>query len=95
MSRRTLGRWLRRLADRIDRHGAPKATGLSFTFEPGIGRVIHHGNGVPIRPRATGCTLWYLGDDEYERAHTDAGKGNPRGSSTILRHPQVADRRRP
>ena len=67
--RRRLGEWLRRLADRIDYHGAPKAIGWTFTFEPGRGIVFHEDHGP-----GKGCRLWYLGDDEYERAHTEAGR---------------------
>ena len=55
---------LRRLADRIDDHGAPKALGLSFTFEDRVGLVIHDDD--------RGCRIWYLNDDEYERAHHPA-----------------------
>lgn len=57
-------RWLRRLADRIDRPGAPKATHLSFTFE--------HRRGMVVREDGRGCRLWYCGDADYERAHADA-----------------------
>lgn len=82
--RSRLGCHLRRIADRIDHHGAPKATGLSFTIEPGLGQVLHYGNGIPVHPPATGCTLWMLNDDDYAKAHSDAGKGNPHGSSVLL-----------
>lgn len=56
---------LRRIADRIDRKGAPKSMGsYSFTFE--------RGEGLRVRRDGRGCPLWYLGDDDYERAHTEA-----------------------
>lgn len=62
--RSQMARRLRRLADRLDRHGAPKATGLTLRFHDGRGAVIEwHGEG---------CPLWYLGDEDYERAHTAA-----------------------
>lgn len=54
---------LRRWADRIDPANAPRATGFSFTFEPHIGVLFHRGG--------EGCPLWYLGDDDYGRAHPD------------------------
>ena len=56
---------LRRIADRIDRPGAPKATHLSFTFE--------ERTGIAIRDDGRGCRLWYLNDAEHERAHDEAG----------------------
>lgn len=56
-----LARLLRRIADRLDHRGAPKATHLSFTFEPGRGLVVNEDG--------RGCRLWYLGDDEYAKAH--------------------------
>lgn len=55
---------LRRLADRIDHAGAPKAISWSFTFEPGHGTVFNQ--------EGRGCRLWYLGDAEYDRAHDEA-----------------------
>lgn len=64
----------------------PKATGLSFTIEDGLGRVLHFGDGVPIRPPAVGCRLWMLNDDDYKRAFTDAGKRRPNSTSVVLRH---------
>lgn len=60
-----LARHLRRIADRIDHAGAPKAIGYSFTFEHRRGIVFHEG-------RDKGCPLWYLGDSAYERAHAEA-----------------------
>jgi hypothetical protein len=60
-----IARHLRFLADRIDYAGAPKSMGWSFTFENERGIVFRQtGN--------QGCQLWYLGDDEYERAHSEA-----------------------
>jgi hypothetical protein len=56
---------MRKYADRLDRPGAPKATHVRFTFEERIGIVF--------RDDGRGCRLWYLGDQEYERAHTEAG----------------------
>lgn len=52
---------LRRWADRIDPANAPRSTGWSFTIERGVGFVVHEG-------RDRGCPLWYLGDDDYDRA---------------------------
>jgi hypothetical protein len=66
---RRLAEVLRRIADRIDYAGAPKALGLCFTFEPHRGLVIND--------RGTGCRLWYLGDQEYEKAHSEAGGDLP------------------
>jgi hypothetical protein len=57
---------LRRIADRIDYAGAPKSIGWSFTIEDGKGIVFH-------QDRHQGCPLWYLGDADYERAHTESG----------------------
>jgi hypothetical protein len=62
---RFLARRLRFLADRIDHAGAPKATSLTFTFEERTGLVV--------RDDGRGCRLWYLGDEDYERAHDEAG----------------------
>lgn len=62
-----LAKLLRRLADRIDYHGAPKATHLSFTFERGQGLVVNEDG--------RGCRLWYLGDDQYAKAHAEATDG--------------------
>lgn len=63
--RRLLAWWLRCLADQIDHAGAFKATHLFFTFE--------RGQGVVINEEGQGCQLWYAGDADYERAHTEAG----------------------
>lgn len=56
---------LRRVADRLDPAGAPRAMGFSFTFE--------RGEGIRFRDDRRGCPIWYLGDDDYERAHDEAG----------------------
>jgi len=64
ISRRQAGERLRRLADRIDQHGAPKVTNWTFTFELGRGLVF--------RQDGRGCPVAYLGDDEFEKAHTEA-----------------------
>lgn len=57
---------LRRLADRIQREGAPKKMSeYSFTFE--------RGEGLKFRKDGRGCPLWYFSDD-YERAHTEADR---------------------
>lgn len=62
---------LRFLADRIDRHGAPKRmSSLSFTFELG--------EGIRVRDDHRGCPLWYFGDDDYNRAHNEADRRAPR-----------------
>lgn len=63
LSRRT-GRILRRVADRIDRPGAPKYLSMSFTFEDGIG--------TKVREDGKGCPLWALNSEDYERAHTES-----------------------
>jgi hypothetical protein len=55
---------LRRLADRIDYKSAPKGTSWSMTFE--------YGKGPQFNQDGRGCPLWYLGDDDYARAHDEA-----------------------
>jgi hypothetical protein len=58
---------LRRIADRLDPAGAPRGmSGFSFTFE--------RGEGIRFREDGRGCPLWYLGDDDYERAHAEADR---------------------
>lgn len=59
-----LARYLRRWADRIDYEGAPKLMGWYFTFETG--------EGIRFRQDKRGCRLAYLGDAEYDKAHTQA-----------------------
>lgn len=61
-----LAYWMRRWADRLDHAGAPKAIGWSFTIE------AHNGGKPRFRDDGKGCQLWYLGDADYERAHTEA-----------------------
>jgi hypothetical protein len=67
VTRRHLGRLLRRAADRIDRAGAAKIMGWSFTFE--------EGTGIVFREDGRGCPLAYLGAADYARAHREAGSG--------------------
>ena len=55
---------LRTLADRIDHEGAPRHMSYSFTFESR--------RGIVFRDDGRGCPLWYLGDDDYEKAHAEA-----------------------
>ncbi len=62
---RRLARWLRDLAARIDWEGAPKSAHWSFTIEPG--------RGIVFREDGRGCPLWYLGEEDYLRAHREAG----------------------
>lgn len=62
--RSRIGKFLRRVADRIDYQGAPRGTGFSFTIETG--------EGLRVREDGKGCGLWYLGNAEYDRAHTEA-----------------------
>ena len=57
------------MADRIDRGGAPKFTGFSFTFETG--------EGIRFRDDSKGCPIVYLGDADYERAHAEADSNRP------------------
>jgi hypothetical protein len=68
--KRWLARRLRDFADRIDRAGAPKATGFSFTFEPGRGAVVHGTSGIH-RVGQPGCPLYYLNDQDWLRAHSE------------------------
>lgn len=63
---RHLARWLRRIADRVDRAHAPRTTCLSFTFERDTGLVV--------RLDGRGCPLWYLSDEDYDRAHDEADR---------------------
>ncbi len=58
--------YLRCLADRIDHEGAPQ--GLSYSF------TIESGEGIRLRDDGRGCPLWYLGDEDYERAHAEADR---------------------
>lgn len=70
MMKQRIARWMRRAADRIDRHGAPKVINWSFTFESG--------EGIRFRDDGKGCGLAYLGDDDYHRAHDEADNPTPR-----------------
>lgn len=54
--------WLRCLADRIDPKHAPRAMGWSFTFTY---------DGVKFHRDNRGCPLWYLGWEDYDRAHRE------------------------
>lgn len=64
VSRARIGYFLRTWADRIDRRGAPRA--MSYTFTP------ETGEGIRFRENGKGCRLWYLGEDSYDKAHTEA-----------------------
>lgn len=75
-----IGRRLRYAADRIDLPGAPRAMSVRFTFEEGVGIIFRQDN--------RGCLLWYIGDAEYERAHSEAG---PVDASQTTWLPQRAD----
>lgn len=61
---------LRAFADRIDYEGAPKATHWRFTFELR--------EGARFREDGRGCRVWYYGDGDYERAHSEADNPPPR-----------------
>lgn len=58
---------LRQIADRLDPEGAPRGMSYSFTFEDG--------EGIRFRDDGKGCPLWHLGQDDYQRAHTEADSG--------------------
>lgn len=62
--RSRLAHWMRKWADRIDYRGAPHCMSYTFTFETG--------EGLRFRQDGRGCKLWYLGMDDYEKAHTEA-----------------------
>ena len=62
--RSRIGHFLRRWADRIDSEGAPRLMSYSFTYETG--------EGIRFRQDKRGCRLAYLGNGEYEKAHTEA-----------------------
>jgi len=63
--RARLGAFLRKWADRLDDAGAPKRTPYSFTFE-------NSATGVMLRHDRRGCPLYYVGEDDYARAHAEA-----------------------
>ncbi len=70
--KRWLARRLRDFADRIDPANAPRSTGLSFTFEPGRGVVIHGVNrNLSYNHDRPGCPLYYIGETSYMRAHSE------------------------
>ncbi len=73
-----LAEWLRRVADRIDYAGAPKAMSWSFTFE--------EGEGIRFRQDGRGCRLWYRGNSDYDRAWSENG---PRPASAPLADPRL------
>jgi hypothetical protein len=63
--RRWIAAHLRKCADRIDQRGATRLlTDRSFTFEPGMGMVF--------RQDGRGCPLAYVGEDNYEKAHSES-----------------------
>lgn len=62
---RRLAAWMRKWADRIDLHGAPRRTSWSFTFE-------HNDKGIQYRDDGKGCPLWYYGQDDFHKAFTDS-----------------------
>ncbi|GAA0719433.1 hypothetical protein Drose_05755 [Dactylosporangium roseum] len=72
---------LRRWADRISPETAPRGPVASFTFE--------HEEGIRFRDDGRGCPLWYLGDADYERAHTEANTRHVRVDwrSMTVTHP--------
>jgi hypothetical protein len=74
--RASIARRLRFAADRIDPRGAPKAMSVRFTFEDRAGIVFRDDN--------RGCLLWYYGDDDYERAHDEAGPAAVPGAEVWL-----------
>ncbi len=77
--RARIGRLLRRWADRIDDTGAPKHTGLSFTYENGRGMVLHGEFGsIKASRDIKGCSLWRIGEEDYDRAWWDADDPAPR-----------------
>jgi len=62
---------LRRIADRLDPASTPRRmSSHSFTFE--------EGEGIRFRSDGKGCPLWYLGEDDYSRAHVEADRPAPR-----------------
>ncbi len=64
--RKVLADFLRKWADRIDYRGAPKAMGCYFTFELGKGLVFNQDR--------SGCRLWYYGEEDYLKAHSESKK---------------------
>ncbi len=64
--KRRIAERLRIWADRLSPETAPRHTGMSFTFEPNAE------GGIRIHWDDQGCPLWYLGEDDYARAHDEA-----------------------
>lgn len=69
---------LRRVADRLDRDGAPKRSMASFTFERNIG--------IRLRDDGRGCPLWHLRDADYMRAYLEADDPVPRINWAEMRY---------
>ena len=67
-----LARWARRMANVIDPEGQPRLSGLLFTFEDGIGHVLHGEPGMH-RVQSQGCPLMYF-EEHYDRAFAEADK---------------------
>lgn len=67
--KKQLAAWFRKHADRLDPDGAPRRTGWSFTFEENWGIVFNE--------QDRGCPLYYLGRQDYELAHSQAGAFPP------------------
>lgn len=68
--RERIARRLRYTADRLDRNHAPKAMSFFFTFE--------EGEGIKFRDDGRGCRLWYLSEEDYDRAFSEADSEPPR-----------------
>lgn len=73
-------RWRKRVAhrmriwaDRLDVHGAPKRTSWRFTYEDNVGIVF--------RDDGRGCKLWYYGDDDFDKAHTESDSQTRRSAA--------------
>lgn len=62
--RRRLAWRLRCWADRIDRAGAVRVTSMTLTLEKG--------EGWRLREDGRGMKVCYLGEAEYDKAHTEA-----------------------
>lgn len=74
-----IGWHLRVLADRLDPMMAPRGMHWSFTFEPG--------EGIRFRDDGKGCDLWYLGELNYVRAHSEADTPAPEDMELSLGRP--------
>lgn len=61
MNRRRIAHRLRIWADRLAPEDAPRKTCISFEFVTG--------KGIVTNTDGHGCPLWYLGMDDYARAH--------------------------